>query len=651
MSARLVRTDLGKWGRVTQTYEEHVHAVWVFRKPFLTVLRVWLRGRLAERGLGEKDIDNFWMNQYLPLAAFETRWHDYDKLFVPEDRLADLCRFSWHATPSDPANSAALMQVLQENTESLPGDEHLCAKVLRAANFAHEGLFTPDKAKEMHAALSAFGRAVGWPLDDGEYSVTANIHLAALRAADAVASAQERPAFKDDVSRFTNLVAQFTPGSALRIVSVAFETSFGQSPVGSVLAGYYRFYDSAYKGLLKILQDCGHVVGDNTRTLLGIALSNEPSKAMQESWWNATRDGLGLEPEAAALLKNLCSFEAVDVDPAARPADFDAVLRRELLNGLGKAHINNSGKHGFPCGSCGRRVVRRPLDEAHQSLKKEVASPESRGDFGFNQDVKRHLLGLETRIDKSKLLVCPDCDGLARLAPPEPCQAVVVIGGSRRKYERRSASLQLTSTVGDPLTQALFSFLQQQDVLARLANTVSLAGGESERIAGSAIIVRFTPSLAGLLNGFVKPVLEAMETQRIALPDAWVDDELECGLRVGAGALFMGGRLHDTVYLPGVYPAHAYKQRLELVFRLHMTLSKLSGKGEYERALYALLVEHEAGASARALLCAENEIDKILRGDTRAKLSLEEVLGVVDLVVAAPGAVEDLLRLRKVEGG
>jgi hypothetical protein len=278
-----------------------------------------------------------------------------------------------------------------------------------------------------------------------------------------------------------------------------------------------------------------------------------------------------------------------------------------------------------------------------------VASPESRGDFGFAQDVKRHLFGLETRIDKSKLLVCSVCNQLARLATPEPLQAMLVMGGHQRKYGRLPGALQLTSSVGDPLTQALLSFPHQQSVLAQLANTVSLAGGESQRVAGSAVRVRFTPNLIGLLNAFVEPVLKALEARETPLPDGSVRDDLEFGLRVGAGALIMGGKLHDTDYLPGVYPPEEYRQRLHQACRLHEVLSKLD-KGEYQRALYSLRMERSVAALARRLLFSENDIAEILEG-RRPKLSMDEVLETASLAAAVPSAVEDLQRLRNVESG
>jgi len=649
VSAKLLRTNLGKWGRTTQTYEEHVHAVWVFRKPLLAVVYAHLRDSLSRQGRSEDDIEGFWQNDYLPLAERETRWHDYDKLFVPQDRLGELSVFSWHGHPDDPANVAALAQVLQEDSEIAAGDRRVWSAVLRAANFAHEGLLTPDKAAAVRAGLASFGGQSGWPIRDTDYGALANIHVATLRAADAIASAQERPAFKDDVSRLTNIVAGLIPGSRLRIVAITFETAFSQSPVSGVLSGYYRFYDSAYKGLVTALSHCGHVVGDNARTLLGVALTAEPVEAMRKRWWSTTCAELGMALEADTF-QDWCSFDATDIDLLSGPADFDATLRREMFTGLAKAHLAGLGERGFPCGSCGRRVVNRPLDEADSSLKDEVASPERRGDFGFAQDVRRYLFGLETRIDKSKLLVCAACDQLARLATPGPPQGILVMGGYKRKYERLSGTLELTSPVGDPLTRALLSFPQQQDVLARLANTVSLAGGESQRVAGSAVRVRFTGTLAGLLSAFVEPVLKAVETTETCLPDGSVYDELEFGLRVGPGALIMGGKLHDTVHLPGVYSPGAYRQRLQQARRLHEVLSKLA-EAEYERALYSLRTERAVAAVARRLLSSEDDIAKILKGRKGPKLSMDEVLEIANLSAAAPSAVEDLQRFRVTESG
>ena len=112
----------------------------------------------------------------------------------------------------------------------------------------------------------------------------------------------------------------------------------------------------------------------------------------------------------------------------------------------------------------------------------------------------------------------------------------------------------------------------------------------------------------------------------------------------------MGGKLHDTVHLPGVYSPGAYRQRLQQARRLHEVLSKLA-EAEYERALYSLRTERAVGAVARRLLSSEDDIAKILKGRKGPKLSMDEVLEVANLSAAAPSAVEDLQRFRVTESG
>lgn len=640
MKTQLVCTNLGKWGAVTQTYEEHVNAVWSFRKPLLSVVYKWLDDTFTARGL---DVQDFWEVDYLPTVRFETKWHDYDKNFVPHDRLNDLKTFSWHGNPDDPVNKLALEHLLDEHLLEeccLPTDRNTWTELLRAANYSHEGLLTPDKAIAIREALIAFGDKSGWPLNKSDYDMLANLHIATLRAADAMASASDKVAYKDDVSRFVNIIQQVLPGSVLKVINIAFDMSFSESSSSAVLAGYYRFYDVAYHALDAILLRNGLVIGDNSRTLLGLALTDKSDDILISEWQVEVIKALTVDPGTSIedkdwnTLWELCEFAVSTVNPLDNPDNFDRLVRNSLWIGLSASHLTVVDKQGFPCGSCGRNVVDRPIDRATDGLGTDVSSPESRGDFGFVRSIKKNLFNFSRSIDKTKRLVCSKCAVLASLAEGEPHQATLVIGNLKREYKQQELSIRLTSDRGDPLTQVLLAFRRQQDILAKLANSINLVGGEAQRVAGSILRIKFTPDLPGLARGFVEPVFEAVRPMEVELPDACLSDALDVGFRIGTGPLFLGCKVHDTVYLQGVHSMGTYYKRLERALELHELFAKLSSDNQ-KKALHALRTKRSIPSLCQA----------VINADSNSKLELDDVLQIANAVSTKPGAIEDLFSI------
>lgn len=632
MLDELIKTNLGKWGNTTQTYDEHVHAVWVFRKPLLALARPILHKLFGE------DSEGAW-TEYIRLTRFETRGHDYDKLFVPQALLPELTSFRWHAKTNDPVNQRALEAFLDQ--VELPCSRGVARTLLQAACAGHEGLRTPEKGEKTRTTLHAYfeERGLGLSLTNSNWLALAKLHTAVLRAADAIASAAQGQAFKDDVSTLANWITQLLPRAHLTIITISFDTTFSESSSAAVLSGYYQLYDSCYKSLHRLLERNGIVLTDNSRTLVAMALTDEAGE-LEAKWWKNLAGSLG----DTTAVKTIVQWHQTEIAPNLQPVDFDVKLKDALWHALSQAHKIGTNPHGIPCASCGRQVITSPpREDLPKNLGDEIATLESRGDYGFVKGVKESLYELHQALNRSARLACPECISLSRYQEESTARGTLAFGGSTRKYTRdNSANLKLTSDKTDPFVTLLYGFELQRRALDTLVQTIQTAKGQSRLIASSTLLFRFTPTPTGLaatLDLIQQALTHDCET---LLPDGTIQYSLDFGIRIGAGALLLNGHIHDSVFVRGVHAFDDFLSRLKVARDLDTELVTLSNE-QRNKAMLRLSQRRGVIPLAKELLDSDIDLSKPL-DQRNPHMALEQILQVAALVDHNPRALSDLRR-------
>lgn len=635
MTDELVRTNLGKWGHTTQTYEEHAHAVWVFRKPLLGL--AW---PLLQRLFGS-EVQDAWTD-YVRLARFETRGHDYDKLFVPQSLLRGLTTFHWHADTTDPANQRALEAFLDQ--AQLPCSRPVAEALLQACGSGHEGLRTPEKVELMRTALRRYfcERGLRVSEENSDWLSLAKLHACTLRAADAVASAGDGQAFKDDVSILVNWIQQLLHGAQLTVISLCFDTALSQSSSAAVLAGYYGLYDTCYKALGGLLERNGIVVADNSRTIAALALTDNPN-GLEGKWWEYVAVALG-GPEKPATVKKIVQWNQVEVDPRQHAVDFDTRLKDVLWRALSQAYrFGETPPTGLPCAACGRHVITSAMEEKLPSnLGNEIPTLESRGDFGFVKGVKESLYGLTRALGRSDLLVCVDCICLSQFQEEIDTRAALVFGSSSRTYvPHGDALVRLTSAECDPLVTLLYGFELQQQALESLVQTIQTARGQGRLIAGSALLFGFTPTPAALLASLDMISQAIARGRETALVDGKVTYNLDFGIRIGAGAILPGCQVHDTIFIRGVHPLREYLDRLKAASILDRNVSPLGDK-DRRKAILRLSQRRGVITLAKELMDSDVDLTRAPNQRNNPRLGLDQVLEIARHVESSPQSLSDL---------
>lgn len=587
MPLAMIRANLGKWGRSTQTFYEHGIAVHTFRTMFNLPSQYMVARHAKECGMGQE-----LLNSYSDLVFLESLYHDYDKLFVPEDMVRDadaMRRFSEHGNVDAERNREALRMLMSslqgEETEILPGsvrdllrrvESVTIENVLRAANASHEGMRTPEKIEMVAEALDSFFEEIGCPLPDP--IPLAKAHSMSLRVADSIASAWEgRPSFKSDVTEIVEMIRslqQMVGEPTIHVISLSLNRALFEARPSSVVSAFLSFYDS----LRKIIDTEVVRTGLGGLSLLRGSVIEDNSSLIVAAWLGTPEEELDMKKEFSNVpdhvLEDLVTYRHWKVDLVAGKGDFDVRLRDALMDALHSGFRPVSTMNGLPCYSCGRPMATvvgsRELKEylgvsegTSKGLSEEMVTLEKSMQLGYLRAISESVYGHTERLEHNDRPLCPTCLWLfSRSSPESGIPVTFVLYGTDRIM---NISSPLCSEDTDPLVVEMFSYYLRELVLSRLRS--SFASRDFRRY-GLSVMVSLMKSkgedLLGELKALLSDVREGLDEEGVDLPCGRVTYRFEWGLRIGNGPM-SPGMVWDHVLIRGVWTPEDYDALLERV--------------------------------------------------------------------------------------
>ncbi len=587
MPLAMIRANLGKWGRSTQTFYEHGVAVYTFRTMFNLPSQHIVVRYAKECGIGQE-----LLNSYNDLVFLESLYHDYDKLFVPEDMVRNaeaMKRFSEHGNVEAERNREALRILMSslegEEASILPSsvrdllrkvESSTIENVLRAANASHEGMRTPEKIEMVAEALSSFFEEIGCPLSDP--IPLAKAHSMSLRVADSIASAWEgRPSFKSDVTEIVEMIRSFQQivGSpTLHVISLSLNRALFEARPSSVVSAFLSFYDSLRKlvdtevvrtrlGGLSLLR--GSVIEDNSSLIVA-------------AWLGTPEDELDLKKEfsnvPSNVLGDLVTYRHWKVDLVADKRNFDVMLRDALMNALHSGFRPVLTKSGLPCYSCGRpmavvmdsKELKKYLSgspETSKALSDEMITLEKSMQLGYLRAISGSVYGHTERLEHNDRPLCPTCLWLFSRSSPEGGTPVTfVLYGTDRIM---NVSSPLCSEDTDPLVVEMFSYYLRELVLSKLRS--SFVSRDFRRYGLSVMVSHMKSKgedLLGELKALLSDIREGLGDEGVDLPCGRVTYRFEWGLRIGNGPM-SPGMVWDHALIRGVWAPEDYDKLLERI--------------------------------------------------------------------------------------
>lgn len=674
MAASYIRTNLGKWGRQCQTFWEHGHLTHVFRRTLNYPAIVTLKSTVKCNDMEQL------INNYLSLTTVEDYFHDYDKLYVPEDMLnsVDMTKFKGHGDIYSERNKVALQMLMEDlDANTLPhvrgimGDiqqvlsvsEDFLQRVLRAANFSHEGDRTPEKFSMVAGVLKEFVEAHGCIIDEAFFIDFARIHMFTLRVADSIASAYRKPAFKSDVTEYLNIIDQKLGRYVFHISSVAFNPVFIESLRYDVTKGYFHVYNRVYNVLDEYVRDKGVIIEDKLSLIVAVWLGPE-ERAVQRMLLQLV-DRLDISD----VWKDIFHLDDCVVDPRENPKGFDVEIRSKMLEMMLKEYPSTQRGGLMPCNSCGRPAV----DKVWKSLKElatyigeeatgrtkragEIRSLEKMGNLGYIKNVSERLYGIRSsQVIHSSIPICKSCSKLIKVwaenySPPR--KGEILLTAFIREVDRLSArtrdDMDITGEQSDVLASTLYSYHLKKLLTDEIYS--KLRAKSPEKVGVSAItvpILDFTD-----ISPSISTVIEITADEsllRVELPDRVVEYKPNYGIRIGVGPMSAGGKLWDHSVLPGVYNVESYLSRIKKAERLYDFIKALpkSRKEDLQGYLYSLIgCRRMSTAIGRILKAVPSGKERI------AVKRIEKFWDSLEEAARNPGSVYDLrIILSNMRGG
>lgn len=639
------QTNLGKWGKITQTYREHGHAVWVFRALFLTPLFKVLTDALKKRGLSGEDIQEI-KTDYLGLIQFETYNHDYDKLYIPANMLGDLGRFRWHGDVESQANKLALKRITDDTRQTWNNiaSEEVTSSVLKSANVSHEGILTPEKLAYVFNALGKFFKETyKIDVDTASLDKLTKSHVYSLRVADSIASAEIGVAYKDDVSKVVNLFQALDfSDHCIYVIAVSFNPVFSQSKLATVLSAYYEIYDDTYKWLKEWVEFKGTIIADNVFSIVAIYTASKSENDVSKALLAHFKEKYDI---SESMIKDICAASTAEVDFLNDPTNFDQTLKSKIMDAFAVLFPLQVTQIGLPCASCGRPIVNKLTEGKtieNKFLKDEVDSLETRGDFGFIASATKDILHIELGKNPwSNMILCESCIAIGELTK-EFSLGTIAFGSVKREYRRKLRHAhELTNEKYDPLVSLLFSHKLKQEIIDDIRNQAAASGSSAKRIAGSVLLVNFTSTISGIFGGVIDPLTKG-KIKSETLPDAEITYAIDVGIRFGTGALILNNMVYDHEFLKGIFQINEYSHKLLVAQALEEKLLKWDAPRR-KLALIELQKSKEPTGVLSSLI--KIDIDTAQRfGKLRKipQLRLEELEEIVIHVLNYPESINTL---------
>ncbi len=655
MPLAMIRTNLGKWGKNTQTFYEHGIAVYTFRTIFNFPSQLIVANHARRCGMGQ-DLLNF----YERLVFLESLYHDYDKLYVPKDMLQNITamrKFEGHGNIEAPRNKESLNMVISDIESGkedliLPTDvisflrsidENILRKVLRAANASHEGMRLPEKVELVKDALKSFFNEIGCPISD--LTSLSKAHLLSLRSADSVASAWEgNPSFKSDVTEVVELIRslqQMMGEPIIYITTISLNPTIFEARSSTVASSFLNFYDAIRKWVdtylirynmngLSVLR--GSVIEDNSYLIAAI-------------WLGGSQDSLKLSDTLKeipkGILDDLFTLRQWDIRIVESKADFDVKLRNTLMNALYSGFKPVDESDGITCYSCGRPLARiyepkdlRDLGINSKYFSNDLITLERSYQLGYLRAISPYIYGLRG-LSHDDRPICPTCMWLlSRGKPINGTPVTFLFHGIRR---RASLEGSLCSKEMDPLVERIFSYYLREIILARLWSVIST---QNTRKYGLSVMVsdasKYGERLVMEVKDLLSIVMGKLEEMSIDLPCGKVSYEMEWGMRIGSGPISLG-YVWDHTLLKGVWRTGDYLNALDWVSKAISYLKDLRLKPEE--------VAHKLeGGTARISAVLLKQIGGRPKGVT-----LDMLIRVVNFFAEKPGASKLLKEVINVE--
>lgn len=590
MPLAMIRANLGKWGRNTQTFYEHGVSVHSFRTLFNVPSQRIVAGLAKECGM-----DQYLLDLYNNLVFLESLYHDYDKLFIPEDMLRDTERmrsFPDHGDIRAERNREALKELISslergDEERYLPTgtinflrkvDMEVLEEILRAANASHEGMRLPEKVEMVAEALDSFFKQVGCQLSDPLKLSLARTHLMSLRVADSIASAYEgKPSFKSDVTEVVDVLIaelirsfqQLIPRPGIHVASFSLNPALLEARSPSVVTSFLSFYDELRKivdygmirkgmGDLYILR--GSVIEDNSSIIVAMWVGDR----------DEAPDLSGLGEISGEVLQDLVTIRHWSIDLVERKGDFDLELRRTLMDAIHSGFKPVAETDGLPCYSCGRPMARvvttEDLEDQGLDPKKfgeEMLTFERSMQLGYLRAISSPIYGVNSSMNHNDRPLCPTCLWLfSRSTPHKGIPVTFILYGAERIAEISSPPC---SEDSDPLVVETYSYYLRNVLLSKLMDSLTF---RDLRAYGLGVMSSFMTSkgeeLLGDLRTLLHDVGEKLKVWSEELPCGVVRYEFKWGLRVGNGPV-SEGKIWDHTLLKGVWSPEEYEKLLGVV--------------------------------------------------------------------------------------
>ncbi len=660
---KIIKTNLGKWKYEFQSYHEHVETVWVFRQLLLSPLFQYLVDQIG-------NIDDI-KDDLKKIFRIETLYHDYDKLYIESGKVANLTSFKWHADITSNENQTALNALMADSTEEafalidgdLFEDENQVREFLKNANVAHDGRLTDTKwenAKIVYTRL--FKSLLGNDFDTVGMDVITNWLCYSIRVADSIASSPEDSiSYKSDVSKFADLVRHSMPNAHVYIHSISFNTVFAESSSATVLQGYYTLYDAVYKALIELLEIDGVIIIDNSRTIVGLQLSEKNSDDFNARFMSKLHEKLEIQPQIDSV-ESIFQVNSQMIDMFSNITTYDVVIKETLLNQIFSVFSYEPKRIGYACTSCGRSIILegKSSDEVKsksESLDQETTSLESRGDFGTIRNISSIILETKKQDrQKNKLFVCDDCMTIASCVKVnkliQKFFTTISISELERSYKTTHKELNLTNKAGKELQTAIlpkliYGFKRKQDLLNRIKGEVQINPNSINLIAGSFIILEYTNTPQKMYNNFIEPLLKCLEPICIDLPDGQLIYEANFGIRIGTGPMFYENQIIDNEFLKGLFKFSEYASCFNEAKELNNLLSKMDNEIKENAVLVSSLNTSMLPSLIKELL----KIDALLykpRDKKRfaPKLMFEEVVELATYIQEHPDSIAYLRQVK-----
>lgn len=697
----LKKTNLGKWRFETQTYAEHTETVWVFRQLFLSPFFKYLSQLLSPEEVQEtrSDIDK--------VLKLETIYHDYDKLFVPEERVKDMLKFHWHANLSAPENEPALEALLAELEQDgeVEWDKSLISRtqlksLLQNANVCHNGNFTDEKwrlARNTYERFFSENERFKWTFAQEEWNQLTNWLAYSIRVADAVASAKEESAaFKTDVSKFTEFLRLGMPEAKIAVFSVHLNTVFSESSSASVLQGYYTLYNTFFVSLAELLKTEGVLIFDSANTIVGIRLSEEDPAAflgsirdkvaekllrdikpiidkqtekLDVSLSKAKTDNqrasifkkknqldefdrrLSNRAELEDFVKPILQVKTKTIDCLSRVVDYDELLKHQLIESIYDSFTSDIRKTGLPCSSCGRNVISEGAksDKLNQAIQNENTSLEGRGDFGSLRTIGRNIFQT-TSLDKSDIFICPDCCFLSDISGGRFAQTTVAIGHIKRNYQASAPSLGLTNDIISELPKLVYSFIVKQRLIEEINKHVSIDNPSKQLIAKSFVILNYTTTPEKIFSDFVEPLHQCLRDIHTPLPDGQVHYSADFGVRIGTGAMLFNKSVIDNEFLKCALNFEDYYEMFRVAYELNERIRNIGSQEKENGLLLTLMNRSNLIALTKQILDVDiNFANRKNLNRMNPTLTLDQLFDIAGYIQAHPKSVEWLRTIRNAE--